>query len=67
MEELEDAKRKLGTRIQELEESLTAAEAKSAGMEKIKIRMNEEVEDLLLDLEKVSWHSSTVFNSWTIT
>ena len=54
MEELEDAKRKLGTRIQELEESLTAAEAKSAGMEKIKIRMNEEVEDLLLDLEKVS-------------
>ena len=53
IEELEDAKRKLATRVQELEEALTAAESKSAGMEKIKSRMNDEVEDLLLDLEKV--------------
>ena len=53
VEELEDTKRKLNARVQELEEALSAAESKSSGMEKIKSRMNEEVEDLLLDLEKV--------------
>ena len=37
-----------------MEETLTAAETKALGMEKVKNRMNEEVEDLLLDLEKVS-------------
>ena len=54
VEELEDAKRKLGQRVQEMEEALAAAESKAASMEKVKNRMNEEVEDLLLDLEKVS-------------
>ena len=38
--------------MQEVEEALAAAETKAAGMEKVKNRMNEEVEDLLLDLEK---------------
>lgn len=52
VEELEDSKRKLATRVQEMEESLAAAETKAAGMEKVKNRMNEEVEDLLLDLER---------------
>ena len=54
VEELEDAKRKLAQRVQEMEEALAAAESKAASMEKVKNRMNEEVEDLLLDLEKVS-------------
>lgn len=55
VEELEDAKRKLAQRVQEMEEALAAAESKAASMEKVKNRMNEEVEDLLLDLEKVSY------------
>ena len=55
VEELEDAKRKLAARVQEMEEALSAAESKAASMEKVKNRMNEEVEDLLLDLEKVSY------------
>ena len=55
VEELEDAKRKLAARVQEMEEALSAAESKAASMEKVKNRMNEEVEDLLLDLEKVSF------------
>ena len=54
IEELEEAKRKLAARVQEMEETLTAAETKALGMEKVKNRMNEEVEDLLLDLEKVN-------------
>ena len=54
VEELEDAKRKLAQCVQEMEEALAAAESKAASMEKVKNRMNEEVEDLLLDLEKVS-------------
>lgn len=54
VEELEDAKRKLAQRVQEMEEALAAAESKAASMEKVKNHMNEEVEDLLLDLEKVS-------------
>lgn len=53
IEELEDAKRKLCARVQEMEEALASAESKAASMEKVKNRMNEEVEDLLLDLEKV--------------
>ena len=59
VEELEEAKKKLAARVQEMEEALSAAETKAAGMEKVKNRMNEEVEDLLLDLEKVcliSWN-----------
>jgi len=52
VEELEDAKRKLAARVLEMEEALSAAETKASGMEKVKNRMNEEVEDLLLDLEK---------------
>ena len=54
VEELEDAKRKLAQRVQKMKEALAAAESKAASMEKLKNRMNEEVEDLLLDLEKVS-------------
>ena len=36
-----------------MEEAVSAAETRASGMDKIKNRMNEEVEDLLLDLEKV--------------
>jgi len=52
IEELEDAKKKLNARVMEMEDALMAAETKAASMEKIKGRMAEEVDDLLLDLEK---------------
>jgi len=60
IEELEDHKRKLSNRVQEMEEALAAAETKAAGMEKVKNRMNEEVEDLLLDLERAQSMASTM-------
>jgi len=60
VEELEDAKRKLAARVQEMEEALTAAETKANGMEKVKNRMNEEVEDLLIDLEKAQAQANSL-------
>lgn len=54
MDELEDAKRKLNARVMEMEEALQAANSRAASMEKMKNRMNDEVEDLVLALEKVS-------------
>jgi len=60
VEELEDIKRKLAARVQEMEEALVAAETKASGMEKVKNRMNEEVEDLLLDLEKAQAQASSL-------
>merc|ERR1712202_67806 len=55
VEELEDQKKKLNARGKEMEEAL-----KAAGMEKVKNRMNEEVEDLLLDLERAQAQASTM-------
>lgn len=37
-----------------MEEALQAAEMKAQGLEKVKTRMNQDLEDLMLDLEKVS-------------
>jgi len=39
---------------------LAAAESKASSMEKVKNRMNEEVEDLLIDLEKAQAQASTL-------
>ena len=36
-----------------MEEALQAAELKSQGLEKVKARMNQDLEDVMLDLEKV--------------
>lgn len=60
VEELEFNERKLATRVAEMEEALAAAENKASGMEKVKNRMNEEVEDLLLDLEKAQAQASNL-------
>lgn len=43
-----------------MEEALQAAETKAASMEKVKNRMNEEVEDLLIDLEKAQAQAATL-------
>lgn len=46
-------RRKLAVRLQEAEESAEAAQARAASLEKIKQRLQGEVEDLTIDLEKV--------------
>ncbi|XP_025060351.1 myosin-16 [Alligator sinensis] len=53
-EELEETKRKLAARLQEAEETAEAAQARVASMEKAKQRLQIEVEDLTLDLEKAN-------------
>ncbi|KAJ8251147.1 hypothetical protein GJAV_G00217820 [Gymnothorax javanicus] len=51
-EELEETKRKLAARLQEAEEAAEAAQARAASLEKVKNRLQGEVEDLTIDLEK---------------
>uniref|UniRef100_A0A8D3A171 Myosin-7-like n=1 Tax=Scophthalmus maximus TaxID=52904 RepID=A0A8D3A171_SCOMX len=51
-EELEETKRKLAVRLQEAEEAAEAAQARAASLEKVKQRLQGEVEDLTIDLEK---------------
>ncbi|XP_036404633.1 myosin-16-like [Megalops cyprinoides] len=51
-EELEETKRKLAARLQEAEEAAEAAQARAASLEKVKLRLQGEVEDLTIDLEK---------------
>merc|ERR1712142_111195 len=49
---LEDAKKKLNKKVKELEDALMAAESKASSAEKLRFRLNEENEDLLLELER---------------
>lgn len=53
-EELEDVKRKMGVRIQDSEVQLEAALSKIVGAEKMKNRLQMELETLATELEKVS-------------
>lgn len=46
-------RKKLTNKVQEMEEALQAAELKGTNLEKVKNRMNGELEDLMIDLEKV--------------
>lgn len=50
-------RRKLTARLQEAEEAAEAAQARAASLDKIKQRLQGEVEDLTIDLEKVFTHS----------
>lgn len=50
-------RRKLTARLQEAEEASEAAQARAASLEKVKQRLQGEVEDLTIDLEKVFTHS----------
>ncbi|XP_059204632.1 myosin-16-like [Centropristis striata] len=51
-EELEETKRKLAVRLQEAEDAAEAAQARAASLEKVKQRLQGEVEDLTIDLER---------------
>uniref|UniRef100_A0A674HIN6 Myosin heavy chain 7B n=1 Tax=Taeniopygia guttata TaxID=59729 RepID=A0A674HIN6_TAEGU len=53
-EELEEAKKKLATRLQEAEEAVEAAHAKCSSLEKTKHRLQTEIEDLSVDLERAN-------------
>ena len=51
-EELEEAKKKLSGRLSEAEEGVEAALAKCSSLEKSKGRLQGEIEDLTLELER---------------
>ena len=53
-EELEESKRKLQNKLTEAEQAAEAALAKVAGLEKAKARLQGELEDLMVDVERVS-------------
>ncbi|TKS71030.1 Myosin-7 Myosin heavy chain 7 [Collichthys lucidus] len=53
-EELEEAKKKLVTRLQESEEIMEASNAKCSSLEKTKHRLQTEIEDLIIDLERAN-------------
>ena len=45
-------RKKLASRLQEAEEAVEAAQAKAASLEKTKMRLQGELEDVVIDLEK---------------
>ncbi|XP_069013375.1 myosin, heavy chain 7B, cardiac muscle, beta a [Embiotoca jacksoni] len=53
-EELEEAKKKLVTRLQEAEETVEASNAKCSSLEKTKHRLQTEIEDLVIDVERAN-------------
>ncbi len=53
-EELEEAKRKLAAKLSEAEEQVEAALNKCNALEKVKTRLQGEVEDLMVDVERAN-------------
>ncbi|KAK4017102.1 paramyosin, long form [Daphnia magna] len=53
-EEIEEIRRKFHVRVTELEEQISALISKCSGLEKIKSRLQSEVEILIIDLEKAN-------------
>ncbi len=53
-EELEEAKRKLAAKLTEAEEQVEAALNKCNSLEKVKVRLQGEVEDLMVDVERAN-------------
>ena len=53
-------RKKSNVKIQQLEESLQSAQSKASNLEKLKNRLNGEVEDLNANLEDVSYHISHI-------
>lgn len=53
-------RKKLQVRLQEAEEAAEATQAKCSSLEKTKQRLQAEVEELCLDLEKVKKHFSNI-------
>merc|ERR1712242_694346 len=53
-EELEEAKKKLAAKLQEMEELVESSQAKCVNLEKTKVRQLGEIEDLQVDLERAN-------------
>ncbi len=53
-EELDDLKRKMNAKIQELESQLEGALSKASGLEKVRNRLQGELEDVMIEMERVS-------------
>jgi hypothetical protein len=60
-EELEEAKRKLASKLTEAEEQVEAALNKCNALEKVKSRLQGEVEDLMVDVERANASRLTFF------
>jgi len=60
-EELEEAKRKLAAKLSEAEEQVEAALSKCNALEKVKSRLQGEVEDLMVDVERANASKSIIF------
>ena len=60
-EELEEAKRKLAAKLTEAEEQVEAALNKCNALEKVKARLQGEVEDLMVDVERANASTSIHF------
>jgi TolA-binding protein len=56
-EELEEMKRKFNVKITELEAQLDAAQSKASSLEKVKNRLQGELDDLTVEVERVSYSS----------
>jgi len=54
-EEMEELKRKYNAKIAELEAQLEAALAKAASLEKVKNRLQGEMDDLMVEVDKVRY------------
>ena len=60
-EELEEAKRKLASKLSEAEEQVEAALTKCNALEKVKSRLQGEVEDLMVDVERANASKRRLF------
>ncbi|CAB1342054.1 unnamed protein product [Coregonus sp. 'balchen'] len=59
-EELEEAKKKLALRLQEAEEAVEANNSKCSSLEKTKQRLQGDVEDLMMDVERANSAAATL-------
>ena len=67
-EEMEELKRKMNAKIMELETALEAAQSKANSMEKVKNRLQGELEDLTIEVErvrKIILYSYHRYNHWS--
>lgn len=66
-EEMEELKRKMNAKIMELEAHLEAAQSKASSMEKVKNRLQGELEDLTIEVERVrTARISNNYHQWKI-
>lgn len=52
-EEVEELKKKLNAKVQDLESQLEASQSKCSALEKLKSRLQAELEDLSIEVERV--------------